>query len=333
MNQKIDNPRLNITNHYHVNYQDSLAEEVMFGLQQKQKKLSSKYFYDHEGSKLFEEICNLDEYYVTRTELSLLEGIAGKLMASFTSGDIVELGSGANWKIRKLLDQIDPDHQHKFRYIPVDVSSSALITAADELLDIYPNLNIHGIVADFTRDLDKIPYERPRTFLFFGSSVGNFTLEERRTFMEQIAKCMNQQDRFFLAVDMIKPVDILETAYNDNKGVTAAFNKNILMVVNRELEGDLDLDHFEHFAFFNPDHSRIEMHLKAKKNVSATFKRIGLKFEMDKGETIHTENCHKFDHDQVEQMIAGTDLIVSDWFSDEKNWFSLIELKLEGEKV
>ena len=329
MNQKILNPRLNITNHYHADFKDSLGHAAFVGLQQKQKRLPSKFFYDQKGSKLFEEICNLDEYYLTRTELSLLERIAEQLMSTFTSGDIVELGSGANWKIRKLLDQIDPQHQHKCRYIPVDVSSSALISAADELLQIYPKLNIHGIVADFTKHLDKIPHDRPRTFLFFGSSIGNFTLNDSQNFMNQVAKCMNQEDRFILAVDMVKPVDILETAYNDKKGVTAAFNKNILMVVNRELEGDLEPNYFEHCAFFNKQHSRIEMHLKAKDKISANFKQIGLKFEMEKGETIHTENCQKFDRVRVNQMIRDTDLMISDWHSDEKEWFSLVEMRLK----
>lgn len=314
-------------NYINPTYHDDIKEDVLSGLTASQKFIPSKYFYDARGSDLFEKICCLHEYYPTRTELSILRDVAPSIMHYFTDGDIVELGAGANWKIRTLLDIVPKNKISNLRYIPVDVSEAALEASSEELLRMYPGLNLLGIVADFTRHLEMIPGGRKKLFVFFGSTLGNFKEDESDIFLKSVAGSMGKGDRFLLGIDMLKPRDILERAYNDSSGVTAEFNKNILNVLNRELEADFDLDNFDHRAVFNAEEGRIEMYLQANVDVVAEIGALGLTVELEEGERILTEVCRKFTKGSVDQMAFNAGLNVTKWFSDPKGWFSLVEME------
>jgi L-histidine N-alpha-methyltransferase len=239
--------------------------------------------------------------------------------------DIVELGSGSNLKIRTLLDACFRSRQADICYVPVDVSKSAMESSA-ELLDFYPDLKILGIVGDFTKHMEKIPPGRKRLFLFFGSTIGNFRDKARIDLLMRVAGIMGPCDRFLLGIDMIQPADILERAYNDSRGVTAEFNKNILNVVNRELDADFDLSHFDHVAFYNADKERIEMHLRANRRLSVQIDAFSIRISMEKGETIHTEVCGKFSRESAVAMVEEAGLRIDRWYSDPLGWFSLLEL-------
>ena len=304
---------------------NNIAHDVLVGLRSEQKYIPSKYFYDSRGSRLFEVICNLPEYYPTRTELVLLFSYATDIVRGFAHGDLVELGSGANWKIRTLLQAMGRSQRSDVRYVPVDVSSSALKQSAADLETMYPELRVNGIVADFTRDLHCIQSDRPKLVLFFGSTIGNLDEREASSFLECLAATLNPGDRFLLGLDMIKPTEILEAAYNDSRSVTAEFNKNILLVVNRELRANFNPDSFEHVAFFNEEEERVEMHLRARRDLWVQVRKVDASFVLRKGETVRTEICRKFRRISAEKMIHDAGMEVSRWYTDPKGWFSLLE--------
>lgn len=307
-------------------YRDDLKKDVLEGMTAPEKFIPSKYFYDAYGSVLFETISSLPEYYLTRTELSILKNSAAFIMENFLEGDVVELGSGANGKVRILLDEAYKSHQADVRYVPIDVSESAIIKISRELLDVYPLLTVFGIVADFTGYIEKIPSARNKLFLFLGSTIGNFSEKEGIDFLKNIARSMKSNDRFLLGIDMVKRKEILELAYNDYRGVTSEFNKNILTVINRELDANFHLDHFKHAAFFNMEKRQIEMYLEANRRTSAEIKALGLSVELKKGEAIRTEISRKFRKEDAEKMIGEAGLRINRWFTDCKGWFSLVEI-------
>jgi L-histidine Nalpha-methyltransferase len=304
---------------------DAPAQDVLKGLMADQKYLPSKYFYDERGSKLFDVICDLPEYYPTRIELRLLSTHAEDIVRGLRQGDLVELGAGANRKIRTLLDALGPQRRADVRYVPVDVCGPALLESAAQLTAVYPEVRVNGIVADFTRDLHRLQSDRPKLVLFFGSTIGNLDEGETLSFLQAVAAMLNPGDRFLLGLDMVKPVEIIETAYNDSRNVTAEFNKNILLVVNREFQADFDPDAFDHVAFFNSAEERVEMHLRAARDVRVEVKAIAASFALSKGETIRTEICRKFSRHGAEKMIRDAGMAVSRWYSDPKGWFSLLE--------
>ena len=282
-------------------------------------------FYDARGSRLFELICNLPEYYPTRIELQILCAHAEDIVRGFRHGNIVDLGSGANRKIRTLFEAQGRSHRSGMRYVPVDVCASTLAHSAAELTTLYPELRVNGIVADFTRDLHFIQSDHPKLVLFFGSTIGNLNKPEALSFLQGVATTLNPGDRFLLGIDMVKPIEILEAAYNDSQGLTAEFNKNILVVINRELRANFNPDSFDHVAFFNSEKERIEMHLRARRDIWVQVKAISASFGLGKGETIRTEICRKFTRYGAEKMIRDAGMEVSHWYSDPKGWFSLIE--------
>ncbi len=320
--------RIEIHSHLEKTYSSNIALDALRGLTAKQKYIPSKYFYDSRGSKLFDRICCLPEYYPTRTEMSILEYAAGKIMKSFDKGDIVELGSGANHKIRLLLEALHESRLPDYRYVPVDVSESALMSASEELLEIYPDLEIYGIVADFTCHMNAIPADRPRLIIFLGSTIGNFNESDRQEFLRLLARCMKPEDRALIGFDMIKPRETLEAAYNDSQGVTSAFNKNVLNVLNRELNAEFDPARFAHVAYYNEARGRVEMHLQAKQDMEVNVNDLELTVEFNKDETIHTEICSKFSREDILKMSADAGLEIKQWFFDSKGWFSLAELVL-----
>jgi L-histidine Nalpha-methyltransferase len=326
MHSALVSGRIAILNYMRDTFQSDIRRDVLLGLTSGQKSIPSKYFYDSYGSQLFDAICGLPEYYQARTELSILKSSAAHIVRDLGEADIVELGSGSNLKIRTLFDACFKTCQADICYVPVDVSESALVESSVELLDFYPGLKIVGIVADFTKHIREIPQGRERLFLFFGSTIGNFPREERNGLLKSVAGMMGPGDRFLLGIDMIKPAEVLERAYNDSSGVTAEFNKNILNVLNTELDADFVLSHFDHVAFYNADKEQVEMHLQANRGVSVGIDRLGIQVSMEKGETIHTEICRKFSRESALAMAEETGLRINRWFTDPQGWFSLVEL-------
>jgi L-histidine N-alpha-methyltransferase len=310
-------------------FRSEIMKDVTKGLTASQKFIPSKYFYDTYGSALFDKICSLTEYYPTRTEVSILNQAAPSIMDSFQRGDLIELGSGANWKIRILLDALEKSKLTELRYVPVDVSEEALITASEELLDIYPELTVLAIIADFTHTLHVLPNERPKLIVFFGSTLGNLNDEEQLYFLRLVAHSMKQGDKFLIGLDMVKSKNTLEAAYNDSEGITSEFNKNVLNIVNRELHANFNSSHFDHVAFYNVKKERVEMYLRANRRISIEIRDLELQVTLEEGETIHTEICKKFSRTGVERMFYEAGLVVTQWFSDPNRWFSLVELGLK----
>ncbi len=319
---------IKVRNYLEKAYCTTIATDAFRGFTSAQKFIPSKYFYDERGSQLFEEICSLPEYYPTRTEISILKQAAPKIMRSFSRGDIVELGSGANRKIRIFLDAAGKENLSRYRYVPVDVSESALREASIELQQLYDGLEVVGIIADFTLHMDMIPSDNPRLIMFLGSTIGNFNEEMQNTFLRSVACSMNPDDRFVVGFDMIKPKKTLEAAYNDASGVTSKFNKNVLRVLNRELNSNFQPTEFEHVAFYNDEKERVEMHLRARTDIKATIHDLGLEVKIEKGDTIHTENSCKFSRSRIKNMVSEAGLTIKEWYSDSKGWFSLTELSI-----
>jgi L-histidine N-alpha-methyltransferase len=303
----------------------AMKQEVLAGLTSRQKKLPSKYFYDPRGSDLFEKICGLPEYYLTRKELVILESAAAEIVKDLDRGNLIELGSGANWKIRKLLDAAK-GAVSRITYIPVDVCESALRKSSEELCQRYPGLTIRGIVADMNDGVESIMNDADTLITFFGSTIGNFSVPEGGRFLRKIASAMKERDRLLVGVDLIKPKEELERAYNDEQGITAAFNRNILAVVNRELRATFDPACFDHNAFYNAKLGRVEMHLAANRDMIVKVTDLDLVLGIKRGETICTEICRKFDRRIVQAMADEAGLRISRWFSDRQCWFAVVEL-------
>lgn len=319
--------RLEIVNHLDQDHRAEMMDLVTQGLTAERKWLHCKYLYDQRGSELFERICETPEYYPTRTEMGILERHGREMMEFFDlrGGDLVELGSGGNRKVRLLLDRLSPRARGHLRYVPFDISQAALETAARELLDLYPELTVLGLVADFTRHLDLVPSGR-KLLVFFGSSLGNFSEEASLAFLRAVAATLGRQDRFLLGLDMLKPVETIEAAYNDTQGVTRQFTKNILANLNRELGADFDLDDFEHQAFFNPVRECMEIHLQAQRPLTCRLADLDLAVSFAAGETIHAEIAQKYSPTRAKALFRKAGLTPTRWFSDQKGWFSLVEL-------
>ncbi|MBE9468455.1 MAG: L-histidine N(alpha)-methyltransferase, partial [Bacteroidetes bacterium] len=246
---------------------DDIIKEIYKGLYAKQKFLSPKFFYDKKGTELFEMITQLEEYYPNRTEKSILLNIVEKLNFKFENSTIIELGSGDSSKISMLFKQIPKELLSSINYFATDISISAIEKSIANLSQEFPLKNIKGIAIDFFYQLNKIPQKENRLFCFFGSTIGNFKFLELAKFMLVLGNEMNKGDSLLLGLDMMKEISIIEKAYNDKKGVTAEFNKNILNVVNKLIKSDFNTHDFFHYAFFNKQKSRIEMHLKALKDL------------------------------------------------------------------
>ncbi|HEX2974918.1 MAG TPA: L-histidine N(alpha)-methyltransferase [Bacteroidales bacterium] len=292
-----------------------------------QKRISSRYFYDEYGSFLFEKITATPEYYLTRTEKSILENIAPILCSDAKFTDIIEPGSGDCSKISILLDAIPEKILSHIRYIPVDVSMPAIIKSAEFLTSIYPQLEVHGIVADFMKHFGSIPEGSKRLICFFGSTIGNLEKAQATGFLQEIEKFMEPEDHFLLGLDTVKEKSVLEAAYNDSKGITALFNMNILKVMNDYAHTNFKAREFEHIAFYNEDKARIEMHLRARKDVIVESEYFPKPVFLMKGETIHTENSHKYTDDDIQNFSVVTGLKIEDVYTDDKRWFSVVSFR------
>lgn len=302
---------------------EAILAEVRDGLYREQKELSPKYFYDARGSRLFEEITGLDEYYLTRTERAMIEQLMPPWIRELNPQALVELGAGSAEKSRIILDAMR-ESGRPISYVPIDVSADFLQETARRLRQHYPGLRVTTAVADMTRELN-LPrgLPRPALFAFLGSTIGNFEDEEAVALLARIAAGMQPGDRFLMGADLVKDRSVLEAAYNDARGVTARFNLNILRVLNRELGADFVEDDFRHQAFFDPVKSRIEMHLIARRRLVVTVPGMG-EVPFREGESIRTEISRKFTRSTLEDMLGAAGLVVERWETDERGWYALM---------
>ncbi len=317
--------RLTIASYLDPATQDqSMRDEVKRSLTAEPKTLPAKYFYDEHGSRLFEQITELPEYYPTRTELGILRTIADPLISQGGYRELVEIGSGAAVKTRTLLDAMQASGTLE-RYVPLDVSEEMLRQSSYDLLARYPGMCIHGVVGDFQRDLDKVPAAVGRRLvIFLGSTIGNLEADERLALLRATRGLLHPGDAFLLGIDLVKDIPVIEAAYNDSAGVTAAFNRNILAVINRQFDVDFQPAAFAHRAFYNRDQERIEMHLVPDERQVATLRRIDLTVEVAAGESIRTEISCKFTRDRATAMLEAAGLRLASWYSDPKELFGLV---------
>jgi dimethylhistidine N-methyltransferase len=304
------------------------GSDVIQGLTQTPKSLPPKYFYDDRGSQLFEKICELPEYYVTRTETVILRQYAGEIARITGSCELVELGSGSSTKTRLLFDAYET-HAYPLRYLPIDVSAGILESSAQQLLLDYPSLEVHGLVSTYELALQQLtPTQLPSRMIFFlGSTLGNLNPEECNFFLSQITAALKVGEYFLLGIDLQKSKQFLEAAYNDSQGVTAQFNLNILEHVNRRFQGNFDTKLFEHWAFYNEQLNQIEMHLRCLKAHLVRLEALDLTVEFETGETIMTEISRKFDLEVMQQELQAKGLKPLQVWTDPKQWFGLILCK------
>jgi L-histidine N-alpha-methyltransferase len=313
----------------------ALAADVRAGLGATPKSLPPKWFYDAQGSALFEKITELPEYYPTRAERSILRRVATEVAELTRAATLVELGSGSSDKTRLLLSALRTAGTLR-EYVPVDVSESALTLAGDALAAGYPGLAVHAVVADFeqyltvpSRDAERGPDSAdpaaagPRLVLFLGSTIGNMVPAERARFLRQVRDQLRPGDTFLLGTDLVKDPSVLVAAYDDAAGVTAAFNKNVLAVLNAELGADFDLDAFEHVAVWDAGREWIEMRLRARAAQSVRIAGLGLTAEFAAGEEMRTEVSAKFRPDGVRAELADAGLDLRSWWTDDNGQFGL----------
>lgn len=303
--------------------------DVCEGLQQIPKTLPAKYFYDDRGSQLFEQICDLPEYYPTRTEASILQTAAPEIANLTGNSELVELGSGSSSKTRLLLDaysQSLKDETASLIYRAIDVSGGILQESAQRLLHDYPQLRVQGLVGTYEQALDHLPATEAdsRLLLFLGSTLGNLKPQACQQFLQRVSQALHPGEYFLLGVDLVKPKPILEAAYNDAQGVTAEFNLNMLAHLNRRFEGNFKLPQFEHWAFFNEKESQIEMHLRSTVSQSATLRQLNLTLDFAAGETIQTEISRKFQHSDIVETLNSVKLETLHTWHDPQNWFAVV---------
>ncbi len=307
--------------------------DVLDGLSRSKKALPCKYLYDPAGSALFDQICELPEYYLTRTESQIMEQSAAEIAGALGPRPVVvELGSGSSTKTRILLDNI-----HDAAYVPVDISREHLLSTADTLREDYPEHAIAPVVADFMSPFhlsDQLSHSDLASYgsvtvYFPGSTIGNLTQAEARTLLKNIAglsDCDGEECHpgLLIGIDLVKDTSVLEAAYNDAQGVSSAFSLNLLKRINRELEADFQVSQFAHTAFFNEQHARIEIYLESK--VDQTVTVAGEEFEFGKGERIHTEFSHKYTIDSFVEIAAQAGFELKDHWTDAKKYFAILLL-------
>lgn len=303
-----------------------LFTDVIEGLSQDQKSLPSKYFYDERGSELFELICKQEEYYPTDAEVEIMKTHIGEIVALLGENvQLVELGSGSSMKTRSLLE-----HLNKITgYVPVDISEEFLLTESEKLRSEYFDLTINPVAADYTGtfEIPSAPEAKKTVIYFPGSTIGNFIPTEAKAFLKTISSMINPGDGLLIGVDRKKDQEILEKAYNDENGITAEFNLNLLRRLNRELDTDFDLNNFRHKAIYNDNEGRVEMHLISLENQEV---RVGDRiYSMQKGETIHTENSYKYTSEEFSELASEFFNLEKTW-TDHRNYFNVYYLSLKS---
>lgn len=301
------------------------GDDIIQGLTQTPKTLPPKYFYDDFGSELFEQICELAEYYPTRTETSILQQNAQKIAQITGACELVELGSGSSTKTRLLLNAYETAG-YPLRYLPIDVSAGILESSAKQLLLDYPSLQVLGLVSTYELALQQLKSAQlpTRMIFFLGSTLGNLAPQECDIFFSQVTAALQVGEYFLLGIDLQKPKHLLEAAYNDQKGVTAEFNLNILRHLNQRFEADFELNQFEHLAFYNEQMHQIEMHLRSLKSQTVRLKALDLTVNFEPGETIMTEISRKFNLSLVQKDLQAKGLTPIQAWTDEKQWFGVI---------
>ncbi len=315
-------PLLRVERHRGDAHRAQLAADVWRGLTGQPKRLPPKYFYDDRGSRLFEAICELPEYYLTRTEHALLAEVADAVIAVTRPALLVELGSGVSRKTRLLLDALTRVRPAA-TYMPIDVSETTLRRSAAALRAAYPALHVHALVADYEHGLPHLAAVGPRLVAFLGSTIGNFAPPDDQTFLRRLARQLASGDHVLLGVDLVKPVERLHAAYNDAAGVTAEFNRNVLRVLNRELQADFDPARFDHVAFYDPARAQIEMHLRARAAHAVRIAALDLTVPFAAGETIHTESSRKFTRASAALMLAAAGFRLERWYASPDAAFAL----------
>jgi L-histidine Nalpha-methyltransferase len=310
-----------------IEAQTELIRDVQAGLCSRPRSLKPWMFYDELGSRLFERITTLPEYYPTRTERLLLESHADAIVASVCDGSrplrVVELGAGSASKTclllaaaaRRLVDIV---------YVPLDVSADALEMACDNIESAFPRVTIEPRVMNYVEIPPELEqFDGSTLALYLGTSIGNFTPRESQTILQNLGCQLGPRDAFILGTDLVKDASTLVSAYHDNEGVTGAFNLNILTRLNRELDADFDLDGFRHCARWNPIESRIEMHLESIRIQTAKIPLAGLELDFTKGETIHTENSYKFTDAMLSTLLSHSGFQIETTWKDSRHWYAL----------
>ncbi len=304
----------------------SFKEDVVTGLEKERKELSPKYFYDQKGSQLFDQICDLEEYYVTRTELEIMEQSLPEIVDFLGEESLlIEYGSGSSVKTRMLLDEL----KKPAAYIPVDISHKHLQQTAETLSQSYPDLEVNPVAADFTKpfSLPECSQAHAKKVIYFpGSTIGNFSPTQAETILKEMAHLCEPEGDLLIGVDLKKDRSILESAYNDSKGVTEAFNLNLLERINNELGANFQLDQFQHQAIYNEKQCRIEMHLVSQKEQEVLIEETLIRFEQN--ETICTEHSYKYSIEEFEQLAQKASFQLKKVWTDANQLFSLQYLSL-----
>jgi L-histidine Nalpha-methyltransferase len=299
-----------------------MAADVRAGLTKPFKELSPRYFYDRRGSELFERITELREYYPTRAERAILERRAPEICeAAGGPATLIELGSGSAAKTRLLLDALRAAGGLR-AYAPVDISEEITRSTAEAIAGEY-GIDVHGLVCDYERDLERIPLGGPRLIAFLGGTIGNFEPAQRATFLARVANLLGPDDRFLLGTDVIKDPKVIEAAYNDSAGVTTEFNKNVLAVLNRELGANFELDAFEHVAFWDAENLWVDIRLRSLARQVVPISALDLLVAFDRGEEMRTEISTKFARDGLVGIYAEAGLEMVGWWTDPDELFGL----------
>jgi L-histidine N-alpha-methyltransferase len=315
---------IQIDSHLDQASERSLANDVLDGLTRPFKEIPPKHFYDRRGSELFERICELEAYYPTRAEKEILSERAGEIVEITGAGELVELGAGAADKARTLLDAMQEAGTLR-RYVPLDVSEQVVHDAARELVRDYPGLHVHGVIGDFERHLDRVPPADgvPRLVALLGGTIGNFPPGTRRSLLRRLGGLLGPEDRLLLGTDLVKDPAVVEAAYDDAEGVTAEFNRNVLRVINRELDADFPVERFDHVAFFDRRHEWVEMRLRAREACTVQIAGVGLEVEFAAGEELRTEISAKFTRERLEADFEAAGLALEEWYTDGERRFAL----------
>jgi L-histidine N-alpha-methyltransferase len=301
-----------------------IAEDVVSGLSASPKRLPPRLFYDAAGSELFEQITQLPEYYLTRTERAIFSQYAGDILEKAGSGlTLIELGAGTASKTKVIIEAL-LRKQLSATFYPIDVSMSALQIAQTDLNVEFPALKVRPLVGDYSAGLTQLSGKPGRKLvLYIGSSIGNFEPEEAGALLKTIRQSLAPGDALLLGTDMVKDEAVLRAAYNDSQGVTARFNLNVLARINRELGADFDLNSFRHVAIWNAKDSRIEMHLESLRAQSVAISDVDMKVRFRRGETIHTENSYKFTQSMVREILSTGGFEIEETFMDDQKWFGV----------
>jgi L-histidine Nalpha-methyltransferase len=326
MKPSVQTPDVEVHSYVDGAEERALADDVLDGLTRPFKELPPKHFYDARGAELFDRICELPEYYPTRAERQILERHAAGIVGATGAAELVELGSGTAAKTRILLRAM-ADAGTLRRYVPVDVTESMVRATAEELAELFPGLRVHGIVGDFERHLVHVPEpddDAPRIVAFLGGTIGNFTPGSRRRFLRSLRRLLRPGvDHLLLGTDLVKDPAVLEAAYDDSAGVTAEFNRNVLQVVNRELDADFDVGAFEHVAFFDREREWIEMRLRAQRRMVVHVRALGLEVPFGAREELRTEISAKFTTDRLRADLAAARLELERVLTDDEDRFAL----------